>query len=54
MGVGGINYVINVGGQRLAEEKRKVDCFSKMADPGPRGRVNKSLRYSSNYYTPFK
>ena len=39
MGVRGINYVINVGGQRLSEEKGKVDCFSKLADPNPRGKV---------------
>lgn len=44
MGVGGINYVMNVGGQRLSEENRKVDCFQKMADLNPPlGDVNKKL-----------
>lgn len=43
MGVGGINYVINGGGQRREHEKRKVDRFSKMADLNPRGDVNRTL-----------
>ena len=43
MGVTGINYVINVGGQWISEKRRKVDCSSEMANLNPLGNVNKKV-----------
>lgn len=43
VGVGGINYVMNTGGQWFAEKKREADSFSKVARLNPWGDVNKKV-----------